>query len=164
MAMDKADTRIAGVLMALTYAAGSAGVAIGLSTVNHHPPTLALAAFLSVGVGGFLSWLRHSIFHRSDAARMTWDLGERNPFQIEVGIANLAWSLLAFAAVGFDWGIVAEAASMLVFGFYLASVALMVLFGPKDESSKRPWGPVIGMAIFATLLIVVGVQGMNAAS
>jgi hypothetical protein len=161
--MKKADPKISAVLMGATYAMGTVGVAIGLSTVNDHPPSLTVACLLAVGGAGFLSWIRHSIFHRSDAIRMGWDLGAKNSFQIEVGLANLAWSLLAFLSVVLDWGLVAEAASMLVFGFYLGSVALMVTFGPKDEAARRAWGPIIGMAIFATLLIVVGVQGMNAA-
>jgi hypothetical protein len=160
--MTREDTRISAVLMFATYAVGTAGVAVGLSTVHNNPPTLTLACLLAGGAGGFLSWIRHSIFHRSDAIRMGWDLGAKNSFQIEVGLANLAWSLLALLAVILDWGIVAEAASMLVFGFYLASVALMVVFGPRDEHARRAWGPILGMAIFATLLIVVGIQGMNA--
>ena len=162
--MNKDDPKYSALLMGATYAIGTAGVAIGLSTVHDDPPSLTLACLLAVGGGGFLSWVRHSIFHRSDAIRMGWDFGSRNSFQIEVGIANLAWALLAFLAVILDWGIVAEAASMLVFGFYLGAVALMVVFGPRDEHAKRAWMPIVGMGIFATLLIVVGLQGMNAAS
>lgn len=162
--MAKDDPRISAVLMGATYVVGTVGVAIGLSTVDGTPPTLSLACLLAVGCGGFLSWIRHSVFHRSDAIRMGWDLGVRNSFQIEVGIANLAWAILAVLAVVLDWGLAAEAASMLVFGFYLGCVALMIIFGPHGEGAKRAWGPVIGMSIFSTLLIVVGVQGMNAAT
>lgn len=148
--------------MGLTYATGAVGVGIGLSTVHAEKPTLRVACLLAVGVAGFLSWIRHSVFHRSDAIRMGWDLGKRNSFQIEVGLANLAWALLAFLAVILDWGLRAEAASMLVFGFYLASVVILVVLGPKDENAKRAWAPIIGMTIFATLLITVGFQGMAA--
>lgn len=162
--MRSEDPKISAVLMALTYLVGTVGVAIGLSTVHDDPPTLSLACLLAVGGGGVLSWVRHSIFHRSDAIRMGWDLGARNAFQIEVGLANLAWGLLAILAVVLDWGLVAEAASMLVFGCYLASVAVMVVLGPKDEAAKRAWAPIIGMTIFATLLLVVGFQGMSAAT
>ncbi len=96
------DPRISMWLMNLTYVVGGIGLAIGYSTVNDTPASLSLAALLAVGGSGVLSWLRHSVFHRSDAKRMGWDLGQRNNFQIEVGIANLAWGILAILSVIFD--------------------------------------------------------------
>ena len=51
-----------------------------------------------VGIVGVISFLRHAVFHRSDAKRMGWDYGKRNDFQLEVGFANLAWGpLIAWA-------------------------------------------------------------------
>jgi hypothetical protein len=156
-----ADPRASAILMALTYVAGGVGVAIGFGTVSGDEPTLTVAVLLAVGLAGFLSFLRHSVFHRSDAVRMGWDLGRRNNFQIEVGIANLAFALLAGFAVVLDWGIVAEASAFLAFGFYLGGAAIMLITSPRDEQA-RPWGPVIGMAVFAAMLIVIGFMGMAA--
>ena len=92
---------------------------------------------------------------------MGWDFGGRNNFQIEVGIANLAFALLAVLAVVLDWGLVAEASAFLVFGFYLGGAAIMLLTSPRDEKS-RPWAPVLAMAAFAAMLIVIGFMGMAA--
>ncbi len=161
MTTRQADPRPSAVLMALTYVAGGVGVAVGFSTVSGEDPSLTVAVLLSVGLAGFLSFLRHSVFHRSDAARMGWDMGRRNNFQIEVGIANLAFALLAVLAVVLDWGLVAEASAFLVFGFYLAGSAVMVVTSPRDEQS-RPWAPVAGMAVFAGMLIAIGFMGMAA--
>ena len=42
------------------------------------------------------AFVRHAVLHRSDAARMGWDLGRRNNFQIEVGMASgLAYFAIA---------------------------------------------------------------------
>ena len=42
---------------------------------------------------------------------MKWDPGGRTDnFQIEVGMANLAWGVVAIASVLLDWGTYAQAA------------------------------------------------------
>jgi hypothetical protein len=159
--MDREDPRISKYLMLATYVIGGAGIFIGYQTVYDDPPSLTLAALLGVGIAGVLSWLRHSVFHRSDAKRMGWDLGVRNGFQIETGVANLAWGVMAILAVAFDWGIVAEGASLLVFGLYLASCSVMVALSPKDDKGHRA-GAIIGMAAAAVFLVNLGIQGIVA--
>jgi hypothetical protein len=149
-------------LMIGTYVVGAVGVFIGFYTISEDRPSLSIAALLAVGAGGLLSFVRHSIFHASDAARMGWDLGRRNNFQIEVGLANLAWGLLAILAVTLRWGLMAEAASFLVFGLYLAAVALMLTFTPPDDRT-RPWRQVAVMGSYAFVLLWLGFAGMAAA-
>ena len=155
------NPRISLVLMILTYAFGAVGIAIGFSTVADDPPSLSTAALLGAGVPGVLSWLRHSVFNRSDAKRMGWDLGRRNPFQIEVGLANLAWGILAILAVVLDWGIVAEGAALMVFGLYLALSSVMVAFSPPGDRGHR-LGPTTAMALAGVFLVILGVQGITA--
>jgi hypothetical protein len=159
--MDREDPRISKYLMIATYLIGGVGIAIGYSTVYDDPASLTLAALLGAGIPGVLSWLRHSVFHRSDAKRMGWDLGHRNGFQIETGVANLAWGVMAILAVIFGWGIIAEGASLLVFGLYLAGCSVMVALSPKDDKGHRT-GALIAMATAGLLLINLGIQGINA--
>lgn len=147
--------------MLATYLIGGLGIFIGFSTVNDSPPSLSLAAILAAGIPGVLSWLRHSVFHRSDAKRMGWDLGHRNGFQIETGVANLSWGMMAILAVVFDWGIEAEGASVLVFGLYLIGCSVMVALSPKDESGHRI-GAIIGMVLGGIFLTILGIQGITA--
>lgn len=47
---------------------------------------------------------------------MKWVSDRTDNFQIEVGLANLAWGLVALAAVVWDWGVAALAAVTGVFG------------------------------------------------
>lgn len=155
-----ADPKISARLMFATYVAGGVGIALSLTTLQQQPPSLSIGCLLAVGLTGILSFVRHSIFHRSDAARMGWDLGRRNNFQIEVGLANLAWGLAAVAAVALGWGMRAEATTFIVFGFYLLAVMVMQVFAPEGEG--RPLGPMIGLGSFGMLLTIVGAWGMMA--
>lgn len=157
-----ADPRPAAWVMYATYAVGAAGLFVGFSGVNRDPPTLALGTLLAVGGGGVLSFIRHSLLHRSDAERMHWDYGKRNNFQIEVGLANLAWGIVAILAVALDWGLAVQAATCLTMGIYLVAVAVMQVVAPAGQ--RRAIGPLIGVAVFGTLLTVMGAMGMAAVS
>ena len=91
--------RAAGFTMALTYAFGALGIGLAFSTAFSAEPSLRWGCLFAVGVAGVLSFVRHSLLDRGDATRMGWDNGKPNPFQIEVGLANLAWGILAILAV-----------------------------------------------------------------
>ncbi len=145
--------------MLATYVVGALGIGAGMYTLQGDPPTLSLACLLSVGATGLLSFVRHSVFHRSDAARMGWDYGQRNNFQIEVGLANLAWGSVAVLAVLLGWGLAVEAALFLVFGVYMLSVVVMNVTTDRAHGRRAP-GPLVGAAAFGVMLLVVGVWGV----
>lgn len=153
--------KAAGVTMALTYAVGALGIGIGFSTAFSSAPDLRWACLFAVGLAGLLSFVRHALMHRGDAARMGWDSGTTNPFQIEVGLANLAWGLLAVIAVALSWGLGVYAACFLVFGFYMAGVTA---FKAIRSSAGHPeeWRTVLPAGAFAAMLIVIGAAGMSA--
>lgn len=156
-----ADARPATLVMIATYVIAGVGVFIGFSELQQEPPSLTGGALLAVGGGGLLSFVRHSLLHRSDAARMGWDYGARNNFQIEVGLANLAWGLVAVAAVVLGWGLVAEAVACLTMGAYLVSVTVMQIVSPGG--ARRGVGPMVGIAAFGLALLVMGGWGIAVA-
>lgn len=158
---DQVSPKPAAVLMWATYLIGGIGSAIGYYTVALDPPNLTIAALMAVFATGVLSFLRHSIFNRSDAVRGGWDYGERNNFQVEVGLANLAWGVFALAAVVFDWGLMAVSASFLISGFYFAFVTVFVIV--TGDIKNRRIGPLIGIAVWAGIVISLGVLGVIAA-
>ena len=54
--------------MGLTYAVGAGGIGIAFSTIFDPDPDLRWAVLLAVGLAGILSFVRHSLLHRADAA------------------------------------------------------------------------------------------------
>lgn len=96
-----------------------------------------IVAGLLVGVVGLLSFLRHSVFYRSDQARMGWTQ-DRPEFQIEVGFANLAMGAAASGAAILDWGAFACGVTLFTYGTYLFLAFLLHLrqaAGPGDSGS-----------------------------
>ena len=143
--------------MIATYIIAGAGLAIGFGTVNADPPSLTLAVLLTIGGGGILSFFRHAVFHRSDAARMGWDYGTTNAFQIETGLANLAWGLVAALAVIFGWGLAVEATTFLTFGIYMIGAAVaQVIY-------KRGIPMALTSVVFGGMLTYVGLAGLASA-
>lgn len=147
-----------------TYAVGGLGTFMGLYFLGSGDtaPAASWTCAVAVGGSGLISFVRHSIFHRSDAARMGWDLGRRNEFQIEVGLANLAWGIVGVAAWALDWGTTAQGAVIIIFGLYLLFAAILHLADitkAADEGGHR-FGPLIAVTVFAALLLVVGVAAV----
>lgn len=143
------------VVMWASYAIAGCGLVVAgqaaTATEALKPVTL-----WAVGALGVLSFVRHALLHRSDAVRMGWDLGRRNNFQIEVGMANLAWGLAALGAIAFDWGTNAQAAITLVFAMYLFQAfvlhAMAARDGSKDRHGMKAWGPTLATLAIAVML------------
>ena len=128
--------RISKALMQVTWLVGGIGLFFGLNALSagQIPSALRWVALWSVGGVGLLSFVRHAVFHRSDAVRMGWDLGRRNDFQIEVGFANLAWGVVAIVASCLNWGTKSLGCLILVFGIYMLQAAVLHLL----ESARNP--------------------------
>lgn len=157
-----ANPAISARLMLATYLLGGLGIGIAMYTLQWDPPSLSLGCLLAVGGTGLLSFVRHAVFNRSDAARMGWDYGKRNNFQIEVGLANLAWGTVAVLAVVLGWGLAVEASLFLVFAVYMLSVLVLNLISTREEG-RRAVGPLLAAAAFGMMLLVVGIWGVLAA-
>jgi hypothetical protein len=166
-AVASADPRPAKLLMFLGYLLGALGLAIGSSRLDDGgAEAIEPVALFSVAALGVASFVRHSLFHRSDAARMNWVIGRTDNFQIEVGLANLAWGLVALAAVIWDWGVAALAAVTGVFGLYLVEAGILHLAiafrGPGRGSRGLQPGIVTGA--MGALLVFFAVAALVDAS
>jgi len=127
MTPQPAAGRIASQLMAATMVTSMIGIFFGIYLLFVNPGLAfrVLAAIL-VGVVGTLSFLRHSVYYRSDQARMGWTQ-EHPEFQLEVGYANLAMGIAAFAAAILDWGSLACGITLFTYGTYLFCTFLLHL-------------------------------------
>jgi hypothetical protein len=119
-----------------------------------------VATFTLVGMVGIVSFLRHSIFYRSDQVRMGWHQ-DRPEFQIEVGFANLAFGIAAIVAVVLDLGIAASSICLMVFGIYLACACGLharEYINTKDQ--KKSPIKVLITAYLAAILLTFAVLGL----
>src|ERR671911_903868 len=103
---------IAWVLHILELIAGIFGVVVGISRLPDAASALAIVTPTAVGLVGLLAFVRHFVFHQSDAKRLGWE-SIRAEFQYEVGFANLAFALVAFMACFGGWGVAAPGAVVL---------------------------------------------------
>lgn len=158
---ESTSPRASRILMTLTYAIGFVGAFIGFLTLDTGK-LLPLSALLAVGITGILSFIRHAIFNRSDAINGGWDYGVVNNFQIEVGLANLAWGIYALLAVVLNWGQQAIAASFLISGMYFAGVVFLIVI--SKDFSKRKLSGLIGIGSWAIVTIWIGWASMSLAS
>lgn len=80
---------------------------------------LAIRATTAVIVGlvGIISFIRHSVYYRSDQIRMGWRQ-DHPEFQLEVGYANLALGIWALVAAASGWILVC-AVLLASYGTYL---------------------------------------------
>jgi MFS-type transporter involved in bile tolerance (Atg22 family) len=96
---------------------------------------------------------------------MGWDIGRRNNFQIEVGMANLSWGLVAIAAVAWDWGTTAYAAITLVFALYLAQAfalhVISILEGSETRSGRSAHVGAALTAAMAAVLAYYAISGLS---
>ena len=158
MARNTAGPAVASVLFAATIVTTIIGIFVTIYLLLSDPDlAYRVAAAVLVGVVGILSFLRHSVFYRSDQARMGWTQ-DRPEFQLEVGYANLAIGLIALMAAGLNWGPLACAISLLTYGTYLLCALLLHLYEAVYvvEIRGRATKSVINTAFFVAALYIFG--------
>lgn len=143
--------------MTLTYACGGVGIALGIYgfTSDGAVKGLHYAFALMVGAVGVISGIRHTVFYRSDSARM--GLHEGKPFfQWETGFANAAIGIVALVVFFSNWGGGAEAALMLAYAVYLAFALSLVIYRRASSKSLDAgmifplsmWALTVGFMLF----------------
>ena len=115
----------------------------------------------AVGGVGLLSFIRHAVFHRSDAVRMGWDYGQRNDFQLEVGFANLAWGVVAIVGFIQGWDTQTLGALVLVVGIYMIQAAVLHLLELKEAKNPR-YGSKLTNLAYAVCMLWFGIKAFSA--
>ena len=151
-----ASPAVASRLFAATILATMAGVFIGIFLLFVDADlAVRIAVVLLVGVVGVLSWLRHTVYYSSDQARMGWEQ-EHPQFQMEVGYANLAIGVVALAAAGLSWGMLAYAISFFTYGLYLLGALAIHVGEYRAKPSSRGRMSIINTAFFVVVLFGFG--------
>ena len=149
--------------MQLTWLVGGIGFWNGFNSIGSgdvESATQWVSAW-AVGGVGLLSFVRHAVFHRSDALRMGWDYGERNDFQLEVGFANLAWGAVAITGVYQRWDNQALGALALVVGIYMLQAAVLHLLKLKEAKNPR-YGSKLASTAYAFCMLWFEIKSLSA--
>ncbi len=156
------NPRISKVLMQITWVVGGIGFWNAFKYLNADDVESATQWISAWAVGGvgLLSFIRHAVFHRSDALRMGWDYGGRNDFQIEVGFANLAWGVVAIFGLLQGWGTQALGALVLLVGIYMIQAAVLHLLELKEAKQPR-YGSKLGSAAYAVCMLWFGINALS---
>jgi hypothetical protein len=114
-----------------------------------------------VGLVGLLAFVRHFLFHESDAKRLEWE-SIRPEFQYEVGFANLAFALVAFLAYFGGWSVAAQVAVVLGYGLYLLQAALLHTWQSMHGGRRLPrlLQSALPALAFSLLMIYLAVEAM----
>jgi hypothetical protein len=152
---------IAWVLHILELIAGIFGVGVGISHLPDATSALAVVTPTAVGLVGLLAFVRHFLFHQSDAKRLGWE-SNRPEFQYEVGFANLAFALVAFLAYFGGWAVAAQVFVVLGYGLYLLQAALLhtwqSVYG--EGRLRRLIQSTLPALAFSLLMIYLAVEAM----
>jgi hypothetical protein len=149
------------VLHILELIAGFFGAGVGISRLPDAASALEIVTPTAVGLVGLLAFVRHFVFHQSDAKRLGWE-STRPKFQYEVGFANLAFALVAFLAYFGGWAVAAQVAVVLGFGLYLLQAAVLHTWQSvhAEGGMRRLLQSALPALAFCLLLIYLAISGM----
>jgi uncharacterized membrane protein YfcA len=146
---------MAGIISIAGMLAGTIGLFFGFFYLSHKPQTsLEIATITTVGIVGVLAFVRHVIFHKSDAKRLEWET-ERPDWMFEVGFANLAFGFMGFLSVLAGWGMHAQAVVLLGYALYLFQAACLHgyrYFTDEKKSPARLWRSCLATLLFAGIM------------
>lgn len=154
---------MAGTISLLGMIIGSIGIFFGFYYLGPDPAvSLSLVTITTVGLAGILAFVRHVIFHKSDAQRMGWET-DRPDWMFEVGFANLAFGFMGCLAVLAHWGTTAQVVVLLGYSLYLFQAAMLHAyryFTDQKKSRARLWRSVIATLLYAGLMTFFAVYAI----
>jgi hypothetical protein len=157
------EVKMAGIISMAGMLAGTAGLFFGFFYLSHKPQTsLETVTITTVGIVGVLAFVRHVIFHKSDAKRLGWET-ERPDWMFEVGFANLAFGFMGFLSVLSDWGTRVQAVVLLGYALYLFQAACLHgyrYFTEEKSSPARLWRSCLATLLFAVMMAFFAVSAL----
>jgi hypothetical protein len=146
---------MAGIISIAGMLTGTVGLFFGFFYLSNKPQTsLEIVTFTTVGIVGVLAFIRHVIFHESDAKRLGWET-KRPDWMFEVGFANLAFGFMGFLSVLAAWGMHAQVVVLLGYALYLLQAACLHgyrYFTDEKRSPARLWRSCIATLLYAGMM------------
>jgi hypothetical protein len=156
---------LAGLVSAIGMLGGGVGIFLGFYFLDASPETsFRIVTATTVGIAGVLAFVRHVVFHRSDAERLGWQT-DRPDWMFEVGFANLAFGAMGFLAALAPWGTKPQAVVLLGYALYLFQAALFHLhryLTDGKRSAARLWRSVLATLLYVEMMTFFGVRAFSA--
>lgn len=144
---------------------GSVGIFFGFYFLDTSIAlSLRIVTITTVGVVGFLAFVRHVVFHKSDAKRLGWET-DRPDWMFEVGFANLAFGVMGILSCLSGWHPQSQALVLLGYATYLAQASALHgyrYFTDAEKSPARLWRSCIATLLYAAAMTVFAVAGLGA--
>jgi len=151
--------RMARFITIVSMLPGVVGIYLGFYYLADDPNTaLAIVTATTVGITGVIAFVRHVIFHKSDAKRLGWET-DRPDWMFEVGFANLAFGVMGLLPVFLHWG--GKAYALVLFGYalYLFQAALLHGYRYATDEKRSParlWRSCLTTLLYAGMLAYFG--------
>jgi len=153
-------------LMIMTYIVGGTGIFLCFGRMGDTGGYMELLAITTVGIVGSLSFIRHVVFHTSDAKRMGWET-DRPDWMFEVGFANLAFGFMGFLASLAHWGDRALVLIVLGYALYLFQAATLHLYRfltDAKRSQARLWRSVVPATLYSGMMAWLAIAALSSGS
>lgn len=154
---------MAGILGYIGMLSGSIGIFIGFYYLQSNPAiSLRVVTFSTVGLVGILAFVRHVIFHKSDAKRLGWET-ERPDWMFEVGFANLAFGAMGVLSVIGEQPQKTQAVVLLGYAIYLLQASALHGFRYFTDTLKSParlWRSCIATLLYAGAMTFFAIKAL----
>jgi len=146
---------MAGLISIISMFIGAIGIFLGFYNLSDNPQlSLSIVTVTTVGIVGVFAFIRHVIFHKSDAKRLGWET-DRPDWMFEVGFANLAFGFMGLFSVFMNWGMNSQALVLLGYALYLFQAAILHgyrYFTDEKKSTARLWRSFLATLLYAGLM------------
>jgi hypothetical protein len=134
---------------------GAVGIYLGFYYLSADPKiAIAIVTATTVGITGVIAFVRHVIFHKSDAKRLGWET-DRPDWMFEVGFANLAFGFMGLLPVFLHWGAKAQALVLFGYAVYLFQAAMLHgyrYFTDEKRLPARLWRSCLTTFLYAGIM------------
>jgi hypothetical protein len=155
---------MAGILGYVGMMIGSIGLFSGFYYLSSNPnASLSVVTLTTVGLVGILAFVRHVIFHKSDAKRLGWET-ERPDWMFEVGFANLAFGIIGVLSVIGNQLPKTQAIVLFGYAIYLFQAAALHGFRYFTDTQKSParlWRSCIGTLLYALSMSFFAIRTLS---
>lgn len=140
---------------------GSFGIFFGFYYLGHEPAlSIRIVSVSTVGIVGGLAFVRHFIFHKSDAKRLGWET-ERPEFGYEVGFANLAFAVIALWSGLQNHSKQTQSVIVIGYAIYLLQAGLLhgyLYLTDGKKSAARLWRSCLATLLFAGMMSFLAIS------